>query len=631
MLLGAQLELRHTHELTRLLESVQCAPLSVRDRFDQPVAELRSTCAARGRFVSLRDVPLLLQQLVISSEDSRFELHHGVDVTAVARALRSNLRSLRVVSGASTLTMQLARLLRAAPHTRAWSVKLQQAWDALTLERMLSKPEILEAYFNLAYYGAGAYGAADAARSYFGRELAALDDAELALIALLPRAPELYNLKRHPERALSRRKELLELWVTRGVLQPAQSAAIEATSLRLSAAAAVPLQARHFVDWVVSELPAAERKRGGVLHTTLDLSLQQQAELLVRQHVDKLAPRGVEEAAVVVLDARSAEVRALVGSYAFERSQINAITRRRQLGSLLKPFVYGLAIEAGAAPESVVADVGDVPSSYRSRDWVGREAGPLSYREALAGSYNLAAVHVLERVGVGALHQVLRRAGVAELASAPEAYGLDLALGAARVRLLDVAAGFGFMARSGVVRRATGSARFERPDGSVWRPSPARDVTLFSARTSAQVAGILADPAARHRRFGRGLPLDPSDVDLGEADVALKTGTASGMADLSAILVSSEFIVAAWSGRFDGQPTHGLSGMWGALPLARRVLHAALMGRRPLQVARVDTHAEPLAADSGEHSDETPDVSMTELEPWAERARARLTARIHER
>jgi penicillin-binding protein 1C len=622
------LERRHAQELSRLLESVQCAPLSVRDRFDQPVAELRSPCAARGRFVPLRDVPLLLQQLVIASEDSRFELHHGVDATAVARALRSNLRSLRVVSGASTLTMQLARLLRAAPHTRAWSVKLQQAWDALTLERMLSKPQILEAYFNLAYYGAGAYGAGDAARRYFGRELAALDDAELALIALLPRAPELYNLKRHPERALLRRKELLELWVTRGVLQPAQSAAIEATSLRLSAAAAVPVQARHFVDWAVSELPAAERKRGGVLQTTLDLSLQQQAELLVRQHVDKLAPRGVEQAAVVVLDARSAEVRALVGSYAFERSQINAITRRRQLGSLLKPFVYGLAIEAGAAPESIAADVGDVPSSYRSRDWVGREAGPLSYREALAGSYNLAAIHVLERVGVGALHQVLRRAGVAELASAPETYGLDLALGAARVRLLDVAAGFGFMARSGVVRRASGSVRIDRPDGSVWRPSPAPDVTLFSARTSAQVAGILADPAARHRRFGRGLPLDPSGVDLGEADVALKTGTASGMADLSAILVSSEFIVAAWSGRFDGQPTHGLSGMWGALPLARRVLHAALMGRRPMQVARVDTHAEPAAAESGEQGS---DVSMNELAPWAERARARLIARIHER
>lgn len=624
LLLGVQLEQRHARELTSLLDSVQCAPLSVRDRFDQPVAELRSPCAARGRFVPLRDVPLLLQQLVIASEDSRFELHRGIDVRAIARALRSNVRSLRVVSGASTLTMQLSRLLRAAPHTRAWSVKLQQAWDALTLERLLTKPQILEAYFNLAYYGAGAYGAADAARSYFGRELTALDDAELALIALLPRAPELYNLKRHPERALRRRKELVGLWVARGVLQSSQARAFEESSLRLAAARPSAVLARHFVDWVAAELPAAQRKRGGVLHTTLDLSLQQQAELLVRQHVDKLAARGVEEAAVVVLDARTAEVRALVGSYAFERSQINAITRRRQLGSLLKPFVYGLAIEGGAAPESIVADVGDVPSSYRSRDWVGREAGPLSYREALAGSYNLAAIHVLERVGVGALHQVLRRAGVAELASAPEVYGLPLALGAARVRLLDVAAGYGFMARSGVVRPARGSLRIERADGSVWRPEPARDVALFSARASAQVAGILADPAARHRRFGRGLPIDASEVDLGEADVALKTGTASGMADLSAILVSSEFIVAAWSGRFDGQPTRGLSGMWGALPLARRVLHAALMGRRPLSVAR---SAQPVAV-----GDEmTVAADSGELAPWAERARARLTARIHER
>lgn len=588
LLLGIWSQREHARELSRLLETVPCAPLSVRDRHAQAIAELKSACPARGRFTPLRDVPPLLRQLVIASEDTRFEQHHGVDVTAIARALRSNLRSLRVVSGASTLTMQLARLLRAEPHTRAWSVKLKQAWDALTLERMLSKPQILEAYFNLAYYGAGAYGVADAARSYFGRELAMLDDAELALLALLPRAPEVYNLKRHPERALRRRAELLGLWVARGVLQPVQARAIERAPLRLSAAqVARAARARHFVDWVVADLPAAERKRGGVLRTTLDLALQEKAELLLRQHVDALAARGVEEAALVVLDTRTAEVRALVGSYAFERSQINAITRRRQLGSLLKPFVYGLAIEAGATPQSVVADVGDVPSAYRSRDWVGREAGPLSYREALAGSYNLAAIHVLERVGVGALHQVLRRAGVAELASAPEHYGLQLALGAARVRLLDVAAGYGFMARSGVVRRASGLTLLERSNGGVWRPELTRDVGLFSARTSAQVAAMLSDPAARHRRFGRGLPIDAaSDVDLGEVDVALKTGTASGMADLSAILVSSEFIVAAWSGRFDGQPTRGLSGMWGALPLARRVLHAALLGRRPLQVAR---------------------------------------------
>jgi penicillin-binding protein 1C len=205
VLAGLYVERRHARELSRLLDTVQCAPLAVRDRFGLPLAELPGKCPERGHFTRLADTPKLLQQLVIASEDCRFEQHHGVDMQAIVRAARSNVRSLRVVSGASTLTMQLARLLRAEPHTRSLSGKLLQAWDALTLERMLSKPQILEAYFNVAYYGAGAYGVADAARRYFGRGLATLDDSELALLALLPRAPELYNLKRHPERALRRR------------------------------------------------------------------------------------------------------------------------------------------------------------------------------------------------------------------------------------------------------------------------------------------------------------------------------------------------------------------------------------------------------------------------------------------
>ena len=627
-LLGCYVEQRHARELLRLLDTVQCAPLAIHDRNGLVVAELRSTCADRGHFTRLDAIPVLLRELVIASEDSRFARHHGVDLQAIVRALGSNVRAGRVVSGASTLTMQLARLLRAAPHQRALSAKLLQAWDALTLERLLTKPQILEAYFNVAYYGASAWGVGDAARTYFGRELATLDDAELSLLAVLPRAPALYNLERHAERALQRRQELLGSWVARGVLRPEQALAVERSALSLPAATPrAPAHAQHFVRMVASELPAAERQRGGVLHTTLDLELQQKLELLVRQHVDKLASRGVEQAALLVLDTRSSEVRALVGSYGFERSQIDAVTRRRQLGSLLKPFVYGLALERGATPQSIAADVGDVPSAYRARDWVGREAGPLTYREALAGSYNLAAVHVLERVGVGALHQLLRRAGVAELASTPASYGLQLALGSARVRLMDVAAGYGFMARAGVVRRASSVQRLERPDGSSWRPDAPRDVALFSARTSAQIAAMLADPAARHKRFGRGLPTDPAlDGDSGTAGVALKTGTASGMADLSAILVSPEFIVAAWSGRFDGRPTQGLSGMWGAAPLARRALSAALAGDLP-RVGRYENVRSSALASGGDGGSRSDD----DLEPWAERARARLTVRRHER
>jgi penicillin-binding protein 1C len=287
------------------------------------------------------------------------------------------------------------------------------------------------------------------------------------------------------------------------------------------------------------------------------------------------------EAGLLVLDAQSGEVRAMVGSTG-DGAQLNIVTRRRHLGSLLKPFAYALALEAGASPASVALDVGDVTSEYRTRDWVGREAGPLSYREAMAGSYNLAAVHVLARVGVGALHARLRRAGVAELALPPQHYGLQLALGAARVRLLDVAAGYGFLVRGGSVRAPHGVRVLERRgrdplsgESAAWRPRDRGETRVFSRAVSWLVLDMLADSAARHRRFGRDLPLD------GRGQVAAKTGTASGLSDVAAVLASSEWIVAAWAGRFDGAPAHGTSGMWGAAPLARRALEIALRGREP--------------------------------------------------
>jgi membrane carboxypeptidase/penicillin-binding protein PbpC len=184
------------------------------------------------------------------------------------------------------------------------------------------------------------------------------------------------------------------------------------------------------------------------------------------------------------------------------------------------------------------------------------------------------------------------------------------------VRLLDVAAGYGFLVRDGAVRRAHGVYELTRPDGSQYRPEPIRDTQLFTREVSRQVLDMLADPAARRRRFGRGLPLDQPE----QAPVALKTGTASGMSDVSAVLVSSELTVAAWSGRFDGAPTHGMSGMWGALPLAQRALATALHGTPPdLPVTRVaGVPGTPLSAAND---------LLPRLEPWAERARVRAVAR----
>jgi penicillin-binding protein 1C len=619
----------------RALERARCEPLQVVERFGRTLRTVPGDCAPHGktRWTSLREVPPIIVQLIVESEDRRFGQHEGVDVFAAARAAWTNLREQRIVSGASTLTMQLARMLEVdatprggssrAAH-RSWLAKLSRAWTAVALERRLTKDEILEAYFNLAYFGAGAYGIEAAARTYFGKSLGALSDAESSALAILPRAPSAYDLRRNPETATRRRDRILARLVQSRAIDAARARGITTSELHVQRRnAGTEAHAGHFVDYVLAELPESARHSGGELRTTLDLDLQTTLERIVAEHVASLSDRDVDQAGLVVLDTDSGAIRALVGSRAYAASQVDIITRRRQLGSLLKPFVYALAIERGASAESIALDIGDISPDYRARDWVGREAGPLSFKEALAGSYNLAAIHVLEQVGVPALHARLRQAGVAQLTSPPARYGLMLALGSARVRLLDVASGYGFLVRGGLVRPAHAIESLERRDGTTWTPSLPADRAIFSPHVSWQVMDMLSDAAARHRRFGRGLPLEAT------TPLVAKTGTASGLSDASAILATREFIVAAWAGRFDGKPTRGTSGMWAAAPLATRALIAALGGKQPSlpqhpsneRVARFNaaTTSTPIL------SQVSPEPPPPELEPWAERARARPT------
>jgi penicillin-binding protein 1C len=600
-----------------------CGALAVVDRGGQLLRSIPAVCGHRGRaqWLALREVPELLRLSVVQSEDRRFEQHFGVDGLAIARALLEDVRAGRAVSGASTLTMQLARMLHQADEPRTFANKLEQAWLAFAIERRLSKHEILEAYLNHAYYGAGAYGVAEAAAAYFGKTPRALSDGEAALLSVLPRAPSAYDPRRHLDSALRRRRTVLRALVDAGALSPQRMRAIEAEPIAVRAEPVKPaFEAGHFVEAALATLPEAQRRAGGVLVTTLDLALQRKLQTLVAEHVERMASAGVAQAGVVVLDTASSEVRALVGSDDYAGAQVDIVTRRRQLGSLLKPFVYALAIEGGASADSVALDIGDVASEYRARDWVGREAGPLSYREALAGSYNLAAVHVLEGVGVEALHARLRQAGVAALEQAPERYGLPLALGSARVRLLDVAAGYGFLVRDGFVRRPQFVRSLQRSelDDTPWRPTADGETRVFSSAVSLQVMDMLSDAAARHRRFGRDLPIE------GEGRVVAKTGTASGLSDVSAVLASREFIVGAWAGRFDGAPARGTSGMWAAAPLARRALDIALQGRAPSLPARPAEVATRAVVGSA-----APGSPPAEIEPWAERARVLAMRPVH--
>lgn len=276
----------------------------------------------------------------------------------------------------------------------------------------------------------------------------------------------------------------------------------------------------------------------------------------------------------------------MVGSAAWDGpdGQINITTRRRNPGSALKPFVYATAIERGDSPASIAYDVKEgADGDQATRNDV--EHGPERYRMALAGSHNYAAMDVLARAGVSRVMTALRRAGVAELDGTPDDYGPRLALGAAKVRLIDLAAGYGFLVRGGTVRTPVGVHAVELAGGGTWRPPAARDRRVFTPETAWLTMDILSDPDARHATFGAELPFDLP------FPVAAKTGTARGFADTWAVGATREVIAAAWAGNFDGTPSQGVVAMDAAAPIVRDALLAYAGGRKltlPARPAAID-------------------------------------------
>jgi len=565
------------------------APLVVTDRRGVVLRRLPGEGGRRGPWVRVAELPSVVTAALIASEDARFFEHRGVDPLGLARAAWLDLARGRLTFGGSTVTMQLVRLHRGTVAHRTLFNKARELVWALRLEQALDKNAILEQYLNRAPYGGGVVGFGAAAEAWFGRPAAALSDGQATLLAVLPRAPTAYDPRRGLDAALARRRHVLSLLVGRGLLDERARARIEAEPLALSIAPP-PSRAPHFVAQAVASLPPEVRARGGVVVTTLDAALEEALEARLRAHVDALAPSGLGQAGVVVLDTAGGEVLALTGSRGLDGDggHVDITTRFRHPGSALKPFVYAEALERGATPSSIVADAADVPSAYVVKHQTQPEHGPVRLREALAGSYNLAAVHLLEEVGLERVYSKLEEAQLGPFRDEPGGYGLRLALGAARVRLVDLAAAYGFLVRDGRVIAPRTVVEVIAPTGDRWRPPPAPERALFSPEASWLTMDILADSAARRHAFGPELPLDLP------FPVAAKTGTARGFADTVTVAVTRERTVAAWAGNFDGRPTHGLVAMQAAAPLARAGLLLAADGRAltlPPRPARVVTRA----------------------------------------
>jgi penicillin-binding protein 1C len=532
------------------------------DRHGVLLRATRSMDGTRARWVPLAGMDPDLLVAFVSVEDRRFWDHPGVDPLAVMRAVRDDLRARRIVSGASTITMQLARLLR--PNGRGWRSKAGEAAWALRLDWHLSKQEILEQYLNRVHLGQGTVGVGAAASLYLGAAADELSVGEAALLAGLAHAPSRDNPVPSPRRATSRRDLALRRMLSTGAIH-VDAADRARREPPLSRRTAEPFLAPHFTTRVINGAQVGERD-DVVVRTTLDAALQREVEGEVRHAVSLLRDRGVRQAAAVVLDNRSGDVLAWVGSADFwdlRDGQTDMVMSRRQPGSALKPFLYALAFDRGSTAATVLPDIpksyATLSGPYEPRNYDRRFRGPVRAREALASSYNVPAVELASRIGTQPFLRTLQLAGFASLARSADHYGLGLALGNGDVSLMELANGYRALANGGTWR--AWRWRVDEP-----RAGPASGRRVVSPQAAALTLDILADPVARAPGFGIRTPFEfPFPV-------AVKTGTSRHFTDNWAVGTTASFTVAVWAGDFSGRPMEGVSGVTGAGPLLHRVV-----------------------------------------------------------
>lgn len=552
------------------------ASLRLMDRKGRLLREVLSRPDGRAHWVPLDRISQHLVDATLAGEDKRFFDHHGVDWLAALRALLLDIRHAKIVSGASTLTMQLVRILQ--PERRGLLTKVRQAALATKLERVLDKRGILLHYLNRAPYGAGTFGAEAASRRYFGKPAAQLSLAEAALMAALPRSPSGYDPRRRSRRQRLRQRQRYIL----GAMF--RQGRIDADALRMALAEPLALErvtrpffSPHFVEQLL-EQPSA--RGASELATTLDLRLQRRLEALLRETVRGLRKQGATNAALLVVDNKSGDVLAYVGSAGFNDAahsgQVDGTRALRQPGSAIKPFLYSLAFEHGdLSPASLLKDLpahfttehGD----YAPRNYDGRFHGPVRARIALASSYNVPAIRVAERVGPPRLLERLRELGFADLKKEARHYGLGLALGNGEVTLQQLVAAYATLARGGLYRPLRFvQARREARDRDWRQLPPATPRRIIEARAAYLVTNVLADPLARMPAFGRDGPLERPFF------AAAKTGTSKDFRDNWTVGYTRDVTVGVWVGNFDGSPMHNVSGITGAGPLWAEALTATV-------------------------------------------------------
>ncbi|MFK7991138.1 MAG: transglycosylase domain-containing protein [Sandaracinaceae bacterium] len=559
--------------------------LTVTDRHGVPLRHHRPEGIDR-RWVPLEQISPHVVDAVIATEDQRFETHAGVDLWAMGRAVGGLVLPGRRLSGASTITQQVIKLTHGRPN--GWIDKPREIARALRLEGTRDKGWILEQYLNRLPYGDQVAGVARASELYFGVPADELSVAQAALLAGIPQAPSALDPRRHFAAARRRQRFVLQRMRDTGRIDEATYRAARAEPLVIQARAMRPWRApRASAAALLAFRRGRIERHGPTLRTTLDLSLQEDTERLLRGAVEAHRHRGVTNGAAVILDNTSGAVLAYVGAARQEPDApgawLDLADAPRQPGSTLKPFVYELYFERGGTAASVLDDIqrpmiGAGGTLFEAEDYDGRERGPVLARDALSASLNLAALDAARQVGASRIVTRLRELGLEGL-EAPEQYGAAIVLGGADVRAVELAEAYATLARGGTrVPLRFGSTAGKHAPQVVMDPTHA-----------AVTRDILSDPEARRAAFG-----DDLESLFGEGAFGLKTGTSSGWRDAWTAAFSDRVTVVVWLGDPAGRALSGLAGFAGAARPATRILAAAHQRHRDLGLPAFTPPSTPL-------------------------------------
>ncbi|MCW8058885.1 penicillin-binding protein 1C [Agrobacterium tumefaciens] len=530
---------------------------------------LRAFATADGRWrlkTTAAEVDPQFMRMLVAYEDQRFYDHHGVDPLALLRSAWQLASNGRIVSGASTLSMQVARLIEPRAD-RSFSAKLLQAVRALQIERRLSKADILDLYLNIAPYGGNLEGVRAASLAWFGKEPGRLDTAEAALLVALPQLPEKRRPDRFPEAAKQARERVLQRLAVERVVgdgEAARAALADVPSSRRD----LPSYAPHMAVAARAKFPNTAKVR-----STLTLPIQRELEDVARHAAEKLEDK--VSVAIVMADAQTGDILAEVGSADYldtaRRGFVEMSRAVRSPGSTLKPFIYGLAFENGLiGQETIIEDRPADFSGYRPRNFDMHYQGDVSIRQALQLSLNVPAVKLLDAVSPSALMVRFRRVGVRLVLPTSEAPGLAIALGGAGISLVDLVQLYAGLAGGGDPVRLG--------DGVRSAPERLEGDRLFSDAAIWNVSDILSGV------------LPP--LGMKQRGIAYKTGTSYGYRDAWSVGYDGRHVIGVWVGRADNGAVPGVAGYATAAPIlfeafAKSGVAVTPMPAAPSGVARV--------------------------------------------